>query len=373
MKFLLKIVLPIGAVAVLAWWLVVAAIPQAIVTTARRGAVRDGVPGNVLILASRTHDLRARIQGVVAGTVMLPHGKPVPVEENATLVSLDTTDGERSLEQLHITREHHERRVAAGSAVAMLLETEQRELEAWQALADQDKLPLADLEKKESQVKRLETQLAQERITQEETAENFRIQEAVRLANLEKMEIHSPISGQMTLSLVAPGDMVFPGANLGQIVSNERLVEVTLNEEDFGGTREGQEVAITLLSRGPEIFEGNVTRLSATVDPTSGRRKLYVELEGGNERFAPGSSGRAEIIKSVRENALLVPRKALMGNAVFVVKNGITKAREVKVGARNLLTAEILEGIKEGEQVIVETPHLFRDGQTVKPVPVGGL
>ena len=59
MKLLLKVILPIGVVAVLAWWLVVAAIPQAIVTTASRGAVRDGVPGNVLVLAGRTRDCTA--------------------------------------------------------------------------------------------------------------------------------------------------------------------------------------------------------------------------------------------------------------------------------------------------------------------------
>ena len=186
------------------------------------------------------------------------------------------------------------------------------------------------------------------------------------------MTMVSPIDGLLTNLLIAPGDMVFSGTHLGKVVSHERLVEVTLNEEDFAGAAEGQEVAVTLLSMGPEIFEGNVTRLSATVDPASGRRKLFVQLMGGNERFPPGSSGRAEVIKSVRTNALLVPRKALMGSAVFVVKDGMAEAREVKVGARNLLTAEIIDGLKEGEQVIVETPHLFRDGQKVKPVSVGG-
>ena len=39
--------------------------------------------------------------------------------------------------------------------------------------------------------------------------------------------------------------------------------------------------------------------------------------------------------------------------------------RKVQVGARNLMTAEILEGLSEEELVIVETPHLFRDGQRV--------
>lgn len=372
MKLLLKVVLPLGALSILGWWLIVSAIPEVIVKPVARGTVRDGVPGNVLVLAERTHDLRSSVSGIVTKVTMLPNGKPIAVEENSTLLTLDATEDERSLKQLYVAREHQEKRIAAGSAIEMQLETEKREMTAWSALAEQGKLPLSDLENKKSLVKRLETQLAQEMITNEEQSKTFRIQEARLLDNLNKTKIRSPIPGLMTLSLVAPGDMVSPGAHLGQVVSNDRMIAVTLNEEDFGGVIEGQEVAVTLLSQVSQIFEGNVTRLSATVDPVSGRRKLYVELEGGNERFTPGSSGRAEIIKSVRKNALLVPRKALMGSAVFIVKNGIAEAREVQIGARNLLTAEILDGLKEGEHVIVETPHLFRDGQTVKPVPVGG-
>ena len=372
MKLLLKVALPLGALSILGWWLIASAIPEVIVKPVSRGTVRDGVPGNVLVLAERTHDLRSRVSGIATNVIMLPNGKPISVEENSTLLTLDATEDERSLKQLYVAREHQEKRIAAGSAIAMQLETEKREMTAWNALAEQGKLPLSDLENKKSLVKRLETQLAQEKITNDEQSKTFRIQEARLLANLKKTKIRSPIAGLMTLSLVAPGDMVFPGAHLGQVVSNNRLIAVTLNEEDFGGVMEGQSVAVTLLSQGAQIFEGNVTRRSPTVDPASGRRKLYVELEGGNERFTPGSSGRAEIIKSVRKDALVVPRKALMGSAVFVVNNGITEAREVKVGARNLLTAEILDGLEESEQVIVETPHLFRDGQKVKPVAAGG-
>jgi RND family efflux transporter MFP subunit len=372
MKLLIKVALPLGALSILCWWLIVSAIPEVIVKPVVIGTVRDGVPGNVLVLAERTHDLRSSVSGIVTNAIMLPNGKPIAVEENSTLLTLDATEDERSLKQLYVAREHQEKRIEAGSAIAMQLETEKREMTAWNALAEQGKLPLSDLENQKSLVKRLETQLTQEKITNDEQSKTFRIQEARLLANLKKTKIRSPIPGLMTLSFVAPGDMISPSAHLGQVVSNDRLIVVTLNEEDFAGVREGQEVAVTLLSQGAQIFEGNVTRLSPTVDSASGRRKLYVELESGNERFTPGSSGRAEIIKSVRKNALVVPRKALMGSAVFVVINGVAEAREVKVGARNLLTAEILDGLEAGEQVIVETPHLFRDGQKVKPVPVGG-
>ncbi len=372
MKLLLKVSLPLAALGGLGWWLILGVVPEAVVESVGRGVARDGVPGNVRVLAARTHDLRARTQGVVKNVALLPYGKPVEVEMNATLIELDPKDLRRSLEQLGSSRRYQDLRLAAGSAVEMQLESERKELEAWRALADKDQVAPAELEKKENLVKRLEAQWEHEKIGREETEENFDLREAELRESLRKLTVRSPIDGVMTYSLVAPGDMVFTSGNLGQVISKERLVEVLLNEEDFAGVREGLEVAVSLLSHGGAIFEGKVSRLSATVDAASGRRKLYVDLEGGNERFAPGSSGRAEIIRTVKKDALVIPRKALMGNAVFVVKDGVARAREVKVGARNLLTAEILEGLEEGERVIVETPQEFRDGQKVKPVVVSG-
>ncbi len=372
MKFLIKITLPLGVISALAWWFIAGAIPEAIVNPVVRGTVRDGVPGNVKVLADRTYKIVSGGTGLIIEAAMKPNGKPVHVEQNATLVKMDSHELKVNLEQVQYQLDYHEKRMAAGSVTEMRLETERREFESLQALADQDKYPLAELQKKEDALKQLETQLEQEKLTLNQQLEDLRVSEGRLQRQISGMALPSPMNGVLTDLSVAPGDMVFTGSHLGQVVSHERLVEVTLNEEDFAGAAEGQEVAVTLLSMGPEIFEGNVTRLSATVDPASGRRKLYVQLLGGNERFPPGSSGRAEIIKSVRTNALLVPRKALMGSAVFVVKEGMAKAREVQVGARNLLTAEIIEGLQEGEQVIVETPHLFRDGQKVNPVAIGG-
>ncbi len=372
MKFLIKIGLPIGVLSALTWWFLVGAIPEAIVISAGKGTVRDGVPGNVVILADRTYNIVSKVSGVIVETAMKTYGKPVSVENNSTLVTMDTYDLKVNLDQLLYQRDFHEKRIAAGSVTAMRLEAARREFESLKTLADQDKFPLAELQKHEDSVRQLETQLEQEKLTESQQMEDFRVNETRLRTEISAMTMVSPIDGLLTKLLISPGDMVFSGTHLGQVVSHKRLVEVTLNEEDFAGTMEGQQVAVTLLSRGPQIFEGNVTRLSATVDAASGRRKLYVELEDGNEHFTPGSSGRAEIIKSIRNNALLVPRKALMGSAIFVVKNGIAEAREVKVGARNLMTAEIIDGLEQGEQVIVETPHLFRDGQQVKPVPVGG-
>ena len=52
--------------------------------------------------------------------------------------------------------------------------------------------------------------------------------------------------------------------------------------------------------------------------------------------------------------------------STYVWKNGLIEVRKVKIGHRNLLTTEVIEGLEVGERVIVTTPHLYRDGQRAR-------
>ena len=52
--------------------------------------------------------------------------------------------------------------------------------------------------------------------------------------------ILSPIKGTLVSSSVKQGDTIFSGQVLGEIQSDERIIEVTLKEEDFDGIVEGQ-------------------------------------------------------------------------------------------------------------------------------------
>ena len=137
----------------------------------------------------------------------------------------------------------------------------------------------------------------------------------------------------------------------------------------FGGkssSNGGQKVGVTIFSFGNKIFEGEVSRLTANVDPATGRRKLFVNLTS-SEDLPVGSSGRAEIIKREITGTTIIPRKALLGASVFIVQDGIVSQKKVEVGAKNLEFVEITKGLKPKDMVISETPHLFYDGENVSP------
>ena len=334
------------------------------------GTIRDTVSGNVQVLAEKTFLLKSSVQGVVSRVAMQPMGKSILVDFNQTILQFDITDLNRSLKQALMAKSHFMQRIEKGSAIALQLEIEEEDLESLISLSKADKISHSELDRKRNLVERLRTQLEHEKISNNEALINHSVNIENLQSQISGMTLNSPIKGQLIMSNANQGDVIFPLHHIGTIISSGRIIEASLNEEDFSGLSEGLPAGITLFSLGSSIFDANVTRLSTTVNPSTGRRIVYLEITDKTISLPPGASGRVEIIKSERKDRKLIPRKALIGNSVFIVKNGRAKIRDVVVGAKNLETVEILEGIDGDEIVVIETPHILRDEQSIQPILV---
>ena len=341
---------------------------NAVISVVRTGDIRDSVTGNVRVLAERSYQLRSETHSKLEYAALIPFGKPLQVEKNQTLFLMNTEDLERSLERNRLSQSSHKKRLKNGSIIGLQLELEEQNLESFKTLSQQNSNDISafELETKINLVERLRRQYELEKISNEETTKSLNLEFSRIESELEKRKIRSPIQGTLVSSLVKPGDTIFGGQVLGEVQSNERIIEVTLNEEDFAGIKEGQKVGVTIFSFGNKIFEGVVNRLSANVDPATGRRKLFVKLTT-DLSLPVGSSGRAEIIKREISDSIIMPRKALLGNSVFIVQEGIVFQKNVEIGAKNLEYVEITKGLKPKDMVISETPHLFYDGEMVSP------
>lgn len=339
---------------------------EALVSIVKIGDIRDSVTGNVRVLAERTFKLRSETQAKLEYAELIPFGKPVLVDKNQTLFSMNTDDLMRNLERTLLSKSSHEKRLKIGSSTSLQLELEEKNLESFKILSKENSNDISEfeLESKINLVERLRRILEIEKTNNEEKTKSLNLEIDRIEHELQKRKIISPIKGTLVSSLVKKGDTIFGGQVLGEVQSNERVVEVTLNEEDFAGIKEGQKVGVTIFSFGNEIFEGVVDRISANVDSVTGRRKLFVNLSE-NETLPVGSSGRAEIIKKEIKGATILPRKALLGSSVFVVRDGKVTQVKVEVGAKNLEFVEIIKGLKPRDLVISETPHLFYDGENV--------
>jgi RND family efflux transporter MFP subunit len=332
------------------------------------GTMKDSVTGNIQVLAEQTFQLKSHAQGVVTFVAIKPLSKAIQVTKGQILVQLDISDLNRSLKKALMEKRHFEQRIDGGSTFANTLEIEIEELNASTALFNAEKITLAELNRKKNIVTRLRIEVEQEKISDSEKLISHSIRIEDLKAQINKMTIRSPINGELISSNVSSGELISLGHNLGTIISNERLIEASLDEEDFVGIKEGLVAVVSLFSTGNQIIEAKVSRLSPTVNASTGRRLLYLESLQSTQMAQPGMSGRVEIIKSKKEDRLLLPSKSLIGNSVFLVREGKAFIRSVKIGARNLKSVEILEGLKVGDIVVYETPHILNDGQKIKPI-----
>jgi multidrug efflux pump subunit AcrA (membrane-fusion protein) len=114
-------------------------------------------------------------------------------------------------------------------------------------------------------------------------------------------------------------------------------------------------------------YNGLETKILPTADPETQRHLVDLNITDIQpEKLIPGITGEVTIEVGRRAAKAIIPRRALLNDSVYVVKDGRVELRPVKKGYLWLTGAEILEGLEPGEQVIVEDLDSFRDGDTVR-------
>jgi RND family efflux transporter MFP subunit len=130
----------------------------------------------------------------------------------------------------------------------------------------------------------------------------------------------------------------------------------------------GQSASIEVIGLKPRI--GKVRLISPEVDPATRLGKVRIFI-GEDPSLRVGSFARAIIDTGARQ-ALSVPATAILnrdeGASVKVVKDGRVETRKVSVGLRSNGTAEIIDGLREGELVVARSGMLLRDGDAVRPI-----
>jgi membrane fusion protein, multidrug efflux system len=131
-----------------------------------------------------------------------------------------------------------------------------------------------------------------------------------------------------------------------------------------------------LLDDGSELpRKGKLLFSDVSVDPTSGQITLRAEVPNPDNLLLPGQYVRVRISQAELPSAVLIPQQAVTrgssGDTVIVVgADGKPAPRPVKVGSLQNGNWIILDGLKEGEQVVVDGfQKMQAPGAPVKPVP----
>lgn len=271
----------------------------------------------------------------------------------------------------------------SGVALSVLVEEGQM-VQAGQTLVRLDAERAAlQVEQTAAQMHKLEnnyarsSQLAQQKLVSASDHDQIRydlenLRAAHRMARLELSyaNVTAPISGVVASRSIKTGNFVQINTPIFRIVDVSHL-EATLNvpERELATLKAGLPVQLQVDALPGQTFTGSVDRVSPVVDSGSGTFRVVCSFDGGGV-LQPGMFGRIGIAYDQRNNALVVPRAALLDGeadqAVYVVRDGKVARTTVKLGYLDGAWAEIREGVKEGEQVVVAGKAALRDGTVVQ-------
>lgn len=243
--------------------------------------------------------------------------------------------------------------------------------------------------------------------------------------SLAKTEIRAPIDGVVTRRNIEQGEVVVTGTmnNAGTVlmtISDMSTIEAVLevDQTDMPALRLGQPASVLIDAYPDQTFPAVVSEIGSSPIRTSSLGaaatgtdyEVKVVLQAHPERVRPGLTVTADITTSTREKALTVPIGALVLRApeeakdkpkvetdeatrtdrpqstaarlkdiegVYLVKGGKVEFKPATVGIKGETDVEVLEGLAEGDEVVIGPFRALRDlkpGDAVRPEkkPEGG-
>jgi membrane fusion protein (multidrug efflux system) len=308
------------------------------------------LPGR--LQAVRSAQVRARVEGVVEKRLFTEGSD---IKAGASLFQLDARTYSAS----------------AASAEADLL-VAKNTVERYRPLLEMKAVSRQEFDLAEAKQKQAEAALAKAKL------------------DLENSTVPAPISGRIGRALVTEGALVGKG-EATQLATIEQLDPIyanfTQSNADLlrlqqaikaGRLKRAEGAKVELLLEDGSVYgqPGKLQFTDLAVDPNTGSVQLRAEFPNPKRELLPGTFVRIRFPEAIMDSAIRVPQRAVMmspqGQSVMLVDaEGKVAPRPVKVGAMSGSDWIVAEGLKGGEQVIVNGLQKARPGSVVKPVPLG--
>lgn len=238
----------------------------------------------------------------------------------------------------------------------------------------------AELSRLDSELQRM-AEMYQRKLISTDVYEKLRwqydaVKASVDLAELSvrETEIRAPIAGVVSRRYVKTGQLISQMApqSLFHLVANAELEAVVhIPEQQLAQARAGQ--AAILRFAGMLPVNASVSRISPVVDAQSGTVRTTLIIDNSAGELRPGMFAQVELKFDVKPEALLVPKRAIITidnqHSVFVVDaEGKVSRKPVHLGYSSDSAVEILEGVANGEQVVIAGQGALKDQSLVNVV-----
>lgn len=185
--------------------------------------------------------------------------------------------------------------------------------------------------------------------------------------------IISPVDGLLSSRMVEPGEMVNASSPVFTVVDISSVyAECSIPESEVSRLKTGQKIKVRVTAVSGQPFEGTLTNLSPSADSQSKAFSARFKIENLDQRLKPGMFAQVELAMEEHTQALLIPKESIMEKAgqksVYLVSEGKAVETPVNTGIADGEIVEVLEGLREGDQVITTGQNALHDGSLIEAV-----
>jgi multidrug efflux pump subunit AcrA (membrane-fusion protein) len=192
--------------------------------------------------------------------------------------------------------------------------------------------------------------------------------------------VKSPIAGTITSIPVYVGSTITQGMPVARITTTDRIeIRTDVAERFIGKMRTGLDVLVSFEAFPGETFRGRVAELNPIVDPTTRSLEVKIRLDQQDARIRPGMFAAMKIITERKHGIVKIPSDCLVRrfgeSYVFVVYDDSAASTGKRVERRKVIPGlqideklEIVQGLQNGEEVVIQGQTLLEDKSVVKVV-----
>ncbi len=325
---------------------------------AERGAIAETLRlvGNIEPLKSVT--LHSEVEGVVS-RVKAREG--ATVRRGDSIVFLDRTDLVLQL------KKHRALIQQAMASERRMLATFRRDKDLWRRASRLFKTQhISEREWIDARFKKEASQAGLAEIKAQVALRKVELNMVLR--DMRKSLIRAPFSARIKQLHVERGRMLRKGDAVAEVVSDRGIeVRLLIPPSHISQVNEGMKVWLTVnttastessssLSGKPNRYLAKITRLTAVADPVSRNRQAIIRIKKAPEGFVPGLPVEGNIIVREKNDALVVPKDALIraggGWVVFQVNQGKALRVPVQMLAEDGARVEIVGKVSPGAAVV---------------------
>lgn len=194
-------------------------------------------------------------------------------------------------------------------------------------------------------------------------------QAAVELAKvrLSKTRITAPFDGVLGLRRVSVGAYLSPGDGIVNLEAIDPIkVDFRVPENSLTSVHVGQPIDVAVDAIPGVVFKGDVYAIDPMIDMSGRSIMIRAQIPNPDATLRPGLFANVRLIVERRENALLLPERALVpiGDDQFVFKivDGKAAMTKIKTGQRRNGLVEVVDGLSAGDQVVTDGQIKLFDG-----------